>query len=131
MELKVIRTRNWDIVNFDPKRIELAIEKACEAIWVQDIAFIPNITKKIVEDLEDSIWDNSEYIVWIEDIQDIVEKNLMEEGYYYVAKEYIIYRQKRIEERKRKSEIRKKTNGTQIKSCENRWKKRSFWYEQS
>ncbi len=127
MEIKVIRTRNWDIVNFERKRIEIAIEKACEAVWLQNIAFIKPLTDKIVEDLEYSIWDNSEYIVWVEAIQDIVEKNLMEEGYYYVAKEYIIYRQKRIEEReKEKAKLEKKLMDHKLKVVKSDGKKEVF-----
>ncbi|MDD4151602.1 MAG: ribonucleoside-diphosphate reductase subunit alpha [Candidatus Gracilibacteria bacterium] len=127
MEIKMIRTRNGDIVNFDKKRIELAIEKACEAINLQDISFIPAITTKIVEDLEYSIGEDSEYIVGVEDIQDIVEKNLMEEGYYYVAKEYIIYRQKRIEERgKEKAKLEKKLMEHKLKVTKSDGKKEVF-----
>lgn len=127
MEIKVIRTRNWDIVNFERKRIETAIEKACEAVWLQDIAFIKPLTDKIVDDLDNATSDTSEYIVWVEDIQDIVENNLMEEGYYYVAKEYIIYRQKRIEEReKEKAKLEKKLMGHKLKVVKCDGKKEVF-----
>lgn len=127
MEIKVIRTRNWDIVNFERKRIETAIEKACEAVWLQDISFIKPLTDKIVDDLDNATSDSSEYIVWVEDIQDIVEKNLMEDGYYYVAKEYIIYRQKRIEEReKEKAKLEKKLMGHKLKVIKSDGKKEVF-----
>ncbi len=45
----------------------------------------------------------SESIPGVEDIQDIVERVLIDEGYSRAAKAYILYRQKRAEVREAKS----------------------------
>jgi transcriptional regulator NrdR family protein len=51
----------------------------------------------------------------------------MEDGYYYVAKEYIIYRQKRIEEReKEKAKLEKKLMGHKLKVIKSDGKKEVF-----
>ncbi len=98
MTLDSIRKRNNELVPFDRSRIESAIEQACIAIGYNDIAFIPQITTEIILALQ-TRFGGTEYVPSVEDIQDSVELHLMRSGRFEVAKEYITYRQKRIEER--------------------------------
>ena len=56
----------------------------------------------------------TEYVPSVEDIQDAVELHLMRSGRYEVAKEYITYRQKRIEEKWNRRRKNRKTR-TQVK----------------
>lgn len=108
MKIKVIKTRSWDLVPFDRTRIERAIEKAAEQVWYTDFSFIENITDEIVSKLKNVILNSEgEYIFWIEDIQDFVEKSLMEFWYFDIAKEYIIYRSNKSKQRE---EIKEKTD---------------------
>lgn len=100
MPITTIQKRNQDIVPFDRQRIERAIGKACDAIGQQNQSFIPDLTQQIVNDIERKFVNNG-LIPRVEDIQDYVELHLMRSEQFEVAKEYITYRQKRIDERKR------------------------------
>lgn len=98
MTLDSIRKRNNELVPFDRTRIEDAIEKACVAIGHTDISFIPQLTTEIILDLQERFGPR-DYVPSVEDVQDFVERKLMREEYYDIAKHYITYRTKRIEER--------------------------------
>ena len=85
--------------NFSASKITNAISKAFEATGVCEKAqLIDTITAKVVAHLTTSK-------VGVEDIQDIVEKELMKVQ-PEVAKKYIIYRQWRNTERERKTQIK-------------------------
>jgi len=100
MPIDKVRKRNQELVPFDRTRIERALEKACEAVGQKEIGFIPDLTNKIMEDLKHK-FGARDMIPGVEDVQDYVELHLMRSGQYDIAKEYITYRQKRIDERKR------------------------------
>lgn len=100
MALLKIRRRNDEIVDFDRARIEQAIESACIACGEPDRSFIPVVTDFIIKDLDHvygEIFINR--VPSVEDVQDVVERNLMKFNKFDVAKEYIIYRAQRKEER--------------------------------
>ena len=100
MALIRIRKRNDEIVDFDRSRIEAAIEAACISCGEPDRTFIPVVTDFIIKDLDHvygEIFINR--VPSIEDIQDVVERNLMKFNKFEVAKEYIIYRAQKKEER--------------------------------
>ncbi|MFW6160344.1 MAG: adenosylcobalamin-dependent ribonucleoside-diphosphate reductase [Acidobacteriota bacterium] len=90
-----IRKRDGQIVRFDPSKISQAIKAASLEI-VQDeekaikIAadVLPRCLSKISEQFKGAVPS-------VEEIQDIVEKSLMEAGYSFIAKKYILYRQQR------------------------------------
>ncbi len=100
MPIDKVRKRNQELVPFDRSRIEKALEKACEAVGQSETGFIPDLTNKIIEDLRHK-FAARDMIPGVEDVQDYVELHLMRSGQYDIAKEYITYRQKRIDERKR------------------------------
>jgi ribonucleoside-diphosphate reductase alpha chain len=100
MPLLKIRKRNDEFVDFDRTRIEEAIELAANAVGEMDKSFIPVVTDFIVKDLDHvytEIFINR--IPSVEDVQDIVERNLMKFNKFEVAKEYIIYRASKQDER--------------------------------
>lgn len=100
MSLEKIRKRNDDVVDFDRKRIEDAIELACNACGETEKSFISVVTDFIIKDLEhvySEIFVNR--IPSVEDVQDVVERNLVKFNKFEVAKQYIIYRAERQEER--------------------------------
>lgn len=99
--IKFIIKRNGQKDVFDKNKIMNAIIKAMKACNVDDIDCAIYISNSI----NDSI--NSEYIK-IEDIQDMVEEHLMKTEYPNVAKEYIKYREKRINMRNREKSLREK-----------------------
>ena len=110
MELKVIKTREGDLINFDRTRIERVIEKASESVGAFDIHFIEEVTDRVEERLKEIIInsDGTEFIT-VETVQDQVERELMESGHFEVMKNFIIYRSERIKKREiAKEKVEKK-----------------------
>jgi len=123
MVIKVIKTRDWDLVNFDRSRIERVIEKAAESVWEKDFSFVDLVTDKVIESLNLKLekFDKSQFIT-IEMIQDQVERELMESGYFNVMKHFIIYRNKRAEAReKAKEKVEKKLSENTFKITKTTW----------
>lgn len=98
MPINQIRKRNGEIVNFDRTRIENAILQAATSVGELDTDFIPAITDEIIAELSRK-YEDSERTPSVEDIQDIVEKTLVKNNRFEMAKHYIIYRKERQEER--------------------------------
>ena len=89
-----VEKRNGKIVDFEPDKIEIAIQKAMKE-ESEDID--KELAKKISNDTFENFKDKE--VVNIEQIQDFVEIELMK-TVPRVAKRYIIYRQIRAELRK-------------------------------
>jgi ribonucleoside-diphosphate reductase alpha chain len=100
MALSTIRRRNGELTDFNRTRIEEAILAAANAVNEMDKSFVTVVTDFIVKDLDHvygEIFTNR--IPSVEDVQDIVERNLMKFNKFEVAKQYIIYRATRQDER--------------------------------
>ncbi len=105
MTLNQIRRRDGELVPFDRSRIEMAINLACDATAETEKEFIPSMTDDVIADLILSCGSGSEsHVPSVEKIQDLVEKHLMKEGKYEIAKAYILYREKQQEKREEKKE---------------------------
>ena len=90
-----IRKRDGRIENFDKQKIVNAILKAMNQEFVNDIKCAQAIADKLVMLDRD--------VVDVEDIQNMVEVELMKSKYKNVAKDYILYREKRNIARGRKT----------------------------
>ncbi len=105
--LTQIRKRTGDVASFDASKITTAIQKAFFEVTNdshQEIA--ETITKNVVERLEVRAESMGEgYVPSVEEIQDIVELSIMENGFFDVAKEYIVYRYEHTKIREKKKEI--------------------------
>lgn len=88
----LIKKRNGKLQPFSIDKIEAAVKKAFLSCGWEDSQCI-NAVKKIAEEVK--IWNN----ISVEDIQNQVEKLLMDRGFSDVAKSYIIYRAKHGEVR--------------------------------
>lgn len=92
--IKVVK-RNGISVDFDPSKIEVAITKANREVDLSD-----QLTSEEIHDLTNKITDTlvSKYTecATVEQIQDEVEKALVNIGKYHISKAYMIYRFKRI-----------------------------------
>jgi uridine kinase len=85
--------RSGAIVPFNPDRITNAIYRAAVAVGGRDRERAEWLSERVVKTLEER---NPEgHIPHIEEIQDVVEEVLIENGHSQVAKEYILYREKR------------------------------------
>jgi ribonucleoside-diphosphate reductase alpha chain len=101
-----IRKRDGRVVPFDEEKITNAIYKAIVATGGRDRTLAESLSKRVVEILNEKY--GAEMIPAVEDVQDVVERALVENGQARVAKAYIIYRQKRAEIRSEKQKVLEK-----------------------
>ena len=102
---KIIK-RDGRTVEFDRKRIINAVKRAFEATKGETFDdYALNKANHIADYVEKYINEQNKNVS-VEDIQDIVEKGLMSCKKKDVAKEYILYREKRTRERDRNSKFR-------------------------
>ena len=85
-----VKKRDGTIVEFNVSKIIEAISGANQDVKGREKASIAN-KKEIAKSIQEIDKD----IISVEEIQDIVEKKLMELGKYELAKQYIIYREKK------------------------------------
>ncbi len=88
--LKFIRKRDGRLVSFEEQNIAAAIRKAVRAVGGSDMDRADGITRQVVGILE--VIYKDERIPTVENVQDLVEKILIENGHAKVAKAYILYR---------------------------------------
>lgn len=98
---KVVK-RDGSIVEFTPQRITNAIYRAAVAVGGRDKKTSEKLTEEVVKILEEETPDGD--LPTVEQIQDIVEKVLIEEGHARVAKAYILYRAERARLREQRAE---------------------------
>lgn len=84
-EISKIQKRDGSVVEFNKNKITNAIAKALVEASKQDIVLAENLSKKVIERLTTDS-------PTVEDIQDMVESILLENGLSDVAKAYIVYR---------------------------------------
>jgi len=93
--MKKIRKRDGSVVFFQADKIEGAIWKAVRAVGGEDKSRAKEISGKVVEDLGQIYGEHG--IAEVEDVQDLIEKILIEEGHAKVSKAFILYRKSREE----------------------------------
>lgn len=89
--ISTLRKRDGKIVPYDNFKIANAIFKAAESVGGKDFGIALALTKVVENKIQKRFHSNS--IPAVEEIQDIVEKVLIEEGHAQVAKAYILYRE--------------------------------------
>jgi len=95
-----IRKRDGRIVDFNQEKITEAIWKAARAVGGRDRNLAKRLSNQVVGLLVERF---AGEVPGVEDIQDIVEKVLIEDGHARTAKAYILYRKQRESLRKIKS----------------------------
>jgi len=85
-----IRKRDGSVVLFDIEKITEAIWKAVKAVGGEDKEKAKYISTLIIKKLREKYGENG--IPEVEEVQDLVEKVLIEEGHAKVAKAFILYR---------------------------------------
>ena len=107
-----IKKRDGRIVDFDEGKITNAIFKAAESVGGKDLKEAKRLSDLVVKAIEKR-FDEKE-IPTVEQVQDIVEKVLIEEGHAKTAKTYILYRQKRADLRETRRLILGKVTETKL-----------------
>lgn len=90
--------RTGSVVPFKKERITNAIYRAAVAVGGRDKEKAEELSEEVVNVLEEKYSEG--YKPQIEEIQDIVEKVLIENGHAKVAKEYILYREEAAQRRR-------------------------------
>ena len=95
--LKNVIKRSGAVVPFTAERIANAIYRAAVEVGGRDRKTADDLARQVVEILEAN--PDPDYTPHIEEIQDLVEKVLIENGHARVAKAYILYRDERARHR--------------------------------
>lgn len=110
--VKTIVKRDGRIVDFDVNKISDAIYKAATVVGGNDKALADELANKVIEYIEDH--ENPDTIT-VEQVQDVVEKVLVEEGHAKTAKEYILFRADRTRVREMNTKLMKIYEGLTFK----------------
>ena len=97
--IKAIKKRDGRFEEFKEEKILKAVSKAFKSINVKiEEEKLSEIASRVISSI-------NEEIPTVEEVQDLVEKALMELGYFDCAKSYILYRNNRKEKRANRDEI--------------------------
>ncbi|WP_031513458.1 anaerobic ribonucleoside-triphosphate reductase [Desulfofalx alkaliphila] len=99
---KTIRKRDGREVPFDESKITDAIFKAALAVGGEDRTTAMELTLDVLKMLKQKY---NGHIFGVEEVQDVVEKVLIERGHARTAKAYILHRDKRTRMREAKSDL--------------------------
>ncbi|WP_332741994.1 ribonucleoside-diphosphate reductase subunit alpha [Hydrogenophaga sp.] len=115
-QYQIIR-RNGAVVSFEPSKIAVAMMKAFLAVHgTQGAASasvretVDELTQNVVRALMRSRPGGGTF--HIEDVQDQAELGLMRSGHHEVARAYVLYRERRTQERAHQAEVAKPTEAT-------------------
>ncbi|MBU0527812.1 adenosylcobalamin-dependent ribonucleoside-diphosphate reductase [Candidatus Micrarchaeota archaeon] len=100
MSILQIKKRDGNVAEFDKEKIINAIFKAAQSVGGTDREEAENVAVKVIEAINSKF--KEEYIPTVEEVQDVVEKALIETGHAATAKSYIIYRHRKNVEREMK-----------------------------
>jgi anaerobic ribonucleoside-triphosphate reductase len=95
--MKFVLKRDSKLEPFDQERITSAILKAAKAVGGKDKEQAKRISDEVVAELQRLYGDDG--VPTVEEIQDIVEKRLIENGHAQTAKAYILYRKQHTDMR--------------------------------
>lgn len=89
--IESVKKRTGEMVPFEQEKITWAIFKAAEAVGGSDFTLSARLSDEVVR----MIGQSGATSAYVEDIQDAVEKALIENGHAKTAKAFILYREKR------------------------------------
>lgn len=90
MSLKYIKKRNGKIVKFQQDKITEAIFKAAQAVGGRNKELSASLAEQVVKYIEKN---RTKSIPTVENVQDAVEKILIENGHAKTAKSFLLYRE--------------------------------------
>jgi len=101
MAISKVKKRNGSVMDFDREKIVSAVFKAAQAVGGNDKAEAERVAERVLALMDEKY--RPDYIPSVEDVQDMVEKALMETGHASTAKAFILYRHKKNLEREMKA----------------------------
>jgi len=108
-EITQVVKRTGAVVPFKKERISNAIYQAAVAVGGRDRERAEALADEVVEVLENQT--PVEHTPTVEEIQDVVEKVLIENGHAKTAKAYILYREDRARRRRERARRHEKPSG--------------------
>ena len=99
MEIEHIIKRDYSTKSFQLDKITGAINKAMLAVETGSKDSAQNVALSVYKTLLERKKKDKEYVPTIEEVQDVVETQLMESEFKEAAKAYILYRNKRAQQR--------------------------------
>lgn len=106
-----VKKRDGRIAYFDQEKITDAIFTAAQSVGGKD----KELSKRLSDDVVKILVNNySSKTPTVENIQDMVEKVLIEDGHARTVKSYILYRQKRTELRNQKMKVLEKNETDEV-----------------
>ncbi|MFO8061349.1 MAG: ribonucleoside triphosphate reductase [bacterium] len=99
-EIRFIRKRDGRLEEFDEAKITSAIFKAVKTTGEDDLLLAKKMTNRVVAVLE--VMYKDDRVPTVENVQDLVEKMLIESSQADIAKAYILYRQQHADMRSAK-----------------------------
>lgn len=106
VKISQIKKRDGEVVPFDETKINSAVLKAMKAIGEGGEGEASRVAKAVTSLLVGiKKGKGRDYLPSVEEIQDLVEKELILQKFSATAKAYILYREKRAEIRKQKGEV--------------------------
>ena len=99
MEIEYIIKRDFSTKPFSLDKITGAIHKAMNAVGNGSVQNAQDVALSVYQKLIGRKNNDQTYVPTIEEVQDIVENELMESKFKEVAKAYILYRNKRTQQR--------------------------------
>jgi len=89
-KIQKIKKRNGQVVEFSPDKIEKAMDSAFMGIQGGiDQGRVHEMADHVIRELENKFHEDAPSV---EDVQDLVERELMKNKFFDVAKSYILYR---------------------------------------
>jgi len=101
-KIEQVVKRTGAVVPFKKERITNAIYRAAVAVGGRDRSIAERLADQVVAMLEETA--PPDHIPTVEEIQDVVEKVLIENGHARTAKAYILYRDERTRRRRERAE---------------------------
>jgi len=95
--MKYVRKRDGKLEQFDQERITVAIWKAAKAVGGKDREQARKLSNQVVAELNNRFGEDG--CPTVEEIQDLVEKMIIENGHAQTAKAYILYRKQHADMR--------------------------------
>lgn len=98
--IEKVMKRDGSIVDFDQEKVTIAIYKAAASVGGHNRELSEKLSDEVAEVLNQCF--EPPDVPTVEEVQDMVEKVLIENGHAKTAKAYILYRESRKRERERK-----------------------------
>jgi len=95
--MKFVRKRDGRLEQFDQDRITNAVWKAVKAVGGKDREQAKRVSDQVLAELKNRFGEDG--VPTVEEIQDLVEKTLIEGGHARIAKAYILYRKQHQDQR--------------------------------